>query len=281
MQPTASAADHCPKTATATVFRPGGIPLTDWRENLEFDGRGTLWVSHLTKNRVEGYAPDGTLRTTVPVNGPGGIRRGPDGRMYVNYGVSPLARDAGIVRFDPASDRPRPEKAVTGTRGINGLAIDDAGNFYLTRELATGILKIRPDGTRDEEWTRKAAVFGTNGLALEGDHLYASVITDLRSSIVRVPLDDPSHHTTVARLSPNPLKAKVLDDLTVLDNGDVVVASFARGELIRVDPATGGSCTLAAGLHMPTSVRAARGFGPDGDLFVTEASGRIVRVRIG
>ncbi|MCC3772226.1 hypothetical protein K6I34_005603, partial [Streptomyces sp. UNOC14_S4] len=194
---TTSSPDRCPERTNATVFHPGGVPLADWRENLEFDGHGTLWVSHLAGNRVEGYAPDGTLRTTVPVSGPGGIRRGPDGRMYVNYGVSPLARDGGIVRFDPAADRPRPEKVVSGTPGINGLAIDGAGNFYLTRELATGILKIRPDGTRDEEWTRKAAVFGTNGLAVAGDQLYASVLVDLASSLVRIPLDDPSHHTTV------------------------------------------------------------------------------------
>ncbi|WP_157868501.1 SMP-30/gluconolactonase/LRE family protein [Streptomyces caatingaensis] len=275
--------DNCAARARTTVFRPGGLPLADWRENLEFDGRGMLWVSHATKNRVEGYAPDGTLRTTVPVSGPGGIRRGPDGRMYVNYGVAPLARDGGVVAFDPAAARPRPEKVVTGTPGINGLAIDGAGNFYLTRELATGILKIRPDGSRDEEWTRRAAVFGTNGLASAGDRLYASVLVDLTSSVVSIPLRDPARWTTVARLSPNPLDAKVLDDLTVLDDGDLVVASFARGELLRVTPSTGRSCTLATGLHMPTSVRAPRGFGsydPHHDLFVTEASGRVARVRI-
>ncbi|GAA2925264.1 hypothetical protein GCM10020221_21530 [Streptomyces thioluteus] len=251
----------CPTGSTQSVFRRAASPWADWRENLEFDGHGTLWVSHITKNRVEGYAPDGTLRTTVPVSGPGGIRRGPDGRMYVNYGVAPLARDGGIARFDPTAAHPRPEKVVTGTPGINGLAIDDAGNFYLTRELATGILKIRPDGTRDEEWTRQAAVFGTNGLAVAGDRLYASVLVDLTSRLVRIPLDDPSRWSTVARLSPNPLKAKALDDLTVLDDGDVVVASFGRGELLRVTPSTGRSCVLAAGLRMPTSVRAPRNFG--------------------
>ncbi|WP_372410871.1 SMP-30/gluconolactonase/LRE family protein [Streptomyces luteireticuli] len=281
---TAAETPHCADRAAVTVFRPGGLPVADWRENLEFDGHGTLWVSHLARNRVEGYAPDGTLRTTVPVSGPGGIRRGPDGRMYVNYGINPLARDGGIVAFDPKDAHPRAATVVTGTRGINGLAIDDAGNFYLTRELATGILKIRPDGTRDEEWTRKAAVFGTNGIAVSGGQLYASVLTDLHSSLVRIPLSDPARHTVVTRLSPNPLKAKVLDDLTVLDDGDVVVASFARGELLRVTPSTGRSCLLATGLRMPTSVRAAHGFGgydARHDLFVTEASGRIVRVRIG
>ncbi|MFI9719415.1 SMP-30/gluconolactonase/LRE family protein [Streptomyces sp. NPDC052396] len=271
----------CPRQARTTVFHRGGIPLLDWRENLEFDGRGTLWVSHSGKHRVEGYAPDGSLRTSFPVDGPGAIRRGPDGMMYVNFGVYPLASDGGVLRFDPTAAVPRPQRVFHHTPGINGLAIDAQGNFYLSRELATGILKVRPDGTRDERWTRAADVFGTNGLEIVGDQLYASVITSTSSPVVRVPLDDPAHHTTVAELSPNPLDLKLLDDLTAVDDGALVVVSFRAGELIRVEPATGRSCVLVSGLHMPTSVRVAHGFGEHDRqhaLFVTEASGRIVRV---
>ncbi|MBT2382910.1 hypothetical protein [Streptomyces sp. ISL-11] len=281
--PAAAALDRCPERASVTVFREGGIPLLDWRENLEFDGRGTLWVSHVTKHRVEGYAPDGTLRTSFAVPGAGGIRRGPDGMMYVNFGVNQLTPHGGIMRFDPAAAQPRPEKVVEGISGINGLAIDAAGNFYVSRELATGVLKFRPDGTKDEEWTRKANVFGTNGLEIVGDQLYASVITDTASPVVRIPLNDPARHTRVVELSPNPLKLKLLDDLTYFRD-ELVVASFRDGELIRVDPATGRSCVLVSGLRMPSSVRVARGFGdhdPRRDLFVVEASGRVLRVTVG
>ncbi|MEU9118781.1 hypothetical protein AB0C96_02790 [Streptomyces sp. NPDC048506] len=283
--PTAAPLERCARQAHTEVFRKGGPPLLDWRENLEFDGRGTLWVSHVTRHRVEGYAPDGTLRTSVPVNGPGGIRRGPDGMMYVNYGVNPLTSaisGGGIIRFDPTAAAPKPVKVVDGVSGINGLAIDADGNFYLSRELATGVLKIRPDGTRDEKWTRAANVFGTNGLHIAGDQLYASVITDATSPVVRIPLDDPARHTTVATLSPHPFGIKLLDDLTVFD-GKLIVTSFRDGELIQVDPATGRSCTLAAGLRMPTSVRLARGFGEHSAqhaLFVSEASGRIMKVTV-
>ncbi|KUJ67127.1 hypothetical protein ACZ90_30255 [Streptomyces albus subsp. albus] len=279
-----AALEPCARQASVEVFRPGGIPLLDWRENLEFDGHGTLWVSHITQHRVEGYAPDGTRTASFPLNGPGGIRRGPDGMMYVNFGVNPLttALGSGIARFDPTAAHPRAEKVVDGISGINGLAIDARGNFYVSRELATGILKIRPDGTRDEQWTRDADVFGSNGLELVGDTLYASVITDARSPIVRIPLDDPASHTTVTELSPNLLGTKLLDDLTSFD-GDLVVASFRDGDLIRVDPDTGRSCVLATGLHMPCSVRPPRGFGghdPRRELFVVEASGRIMRVTV-
>ncbi|MEV8475142.1 hypothetical protein [Streptomyces sp. NPDC051173] len=282
----AEALAPCAEKARAEVFHEGGVPLLDWQENLEFDGRGTLWVSHLTKNRVEGYAPDGTLKVSVPVSGPGGIRRGPDGMMYVDYGVNPLtswATGGGIVRFDPTAVAPKAEKFVDGLSGVNGLAIDADGNLYVSRELATGILKFRPDGTKDEKWTRAADVFGTNGLEIVGDQLYASVITDTSSPVVRVPLNDPAAHTTVVELSRNPLKTKVLDDLTSFE-GKLVVASFRDGELIQVDPVTGRSCVLVSGLRTPTSVRVPRGFGDhDGrrELFVSEASGRVVKVTVG
>ncbi|MCD9140982.1 SMP-30/gluconolactonase/LRE family protein [Streptomyces albireticuli] len=279
----AASLPRCTQPARLDVFREGGLPLLDWRENLEFDGRGTLWVAHLTKNRVEGYAPDGTMKASFPVSGPGALRRGPDGMMYVNYGVNPLTPGAGIVRFDPAAAHPKAEKVVAGISGINGLAIDAEGNFYLSRELATGILKIRPDGTKDEAWTKAADVFGANGLEIVGDQLYASVITDTTSPIVRIPLKDPAARTTVTKLSHNILDTKVLDDLTHFD-GDLVVASFRKGQLLRVDPATGATCVLAEGLRMPSSVRVARAFGdndPRRDLFVVEASGRIVKVTVG
>ncbi len=282
--PGATSSRSCGARTQVEVFRPGGIPLLDWRENLAFDGRGTLWVSHVTRHRVEGYAPDGKLKATLPVNGPGGIRRGPDGLMYVNYGVNPLTTGlgSGILRFDPAAARPRPERVVDGLTGINGLAVDAAGNLYVSRELATGVLKFRPDGTADERWTRAASVFGTNGLEIVGDQLYASVLTSAASPIVRIPLDDPARHTTVTELSRHPWDAKLLDDLTSF-RGDLVVASFRAGELLRVDPVTGRSCVLVSGLRMPTSVRVPLGFGthePRHELFVVEASGRIVTVRV-
>ncbi|MEV4738725.1 hypothetical protein [Streptomyces sp. NPDC049555] len=280
----AAGTNSCARPARAEVFREGGVPVLDWRENLEFDGRGTLWVSHSGKGRVEGYGPDGRLRASLPVAGPGALRRGSDGMMYVNYGVHPLAGDGGILRFDPTAAQPRPQKVVGGLHGINGLAIDGDGNFYLSRELATGILKIRPDGSRDDDWTRRAGVFGTNGLEIVGDQLYASVLADATSRVVRIPLAAPERHSVVARLSDGLLHTRLLDDLTAFHDGSLVVASFRYGRLVEVDPATGRSCTLVDGLHMPTSVRVPRGFGgadPQRELFVSEASGRIVKITVG
>ncbi|WP_050671403.1 SMP-30/gluconolactonase/LRE family protein [Luteipulveratus halotolerans] len=283
--PTAGATtptDRCWSTApTATTFA-SGLPVLGWRENLELDGAGTMWVSDVAAGKVEGFRPDGSVRASVAVPGPGGIRRGPGGAMYVNYGVRPGFSGAGIVKFDPAQPERGTTNVVSGLSGINGLALDPAGNFYVTREFGSQILKIRPDGSTDEQWTSQADIFGTNGIAYDDGNLYTSAIVDLSSPIDRTPVDDPAAHRTVTDLSPNPLAYKALDDLTVV--GDhIYVAAYARGEVIRVDKRTGASCIAATGLITPTSVRAPLAFGsddPQRTLYVTESSGRIVRLSL-
>lgn len=268
-------------TASYTVFKQGGIPLVDWRENLDFDGRGTMWVSHNTGGRVEGYRSDGSLNTSFALPSPGGIRLGPDGMMYAVSGVLPLS-EGKIVRFDPTDATPVPETVATGLSGPNGLAIDDDGNFYVGREFAGNLLKIRPDGTEDTAWTQAANIFGTNGVTIAGGYAYTSVIVDLASPVVRVPLANPGAHSVVADLSPLPYLLKLNDDLELV-NGSLLVTAFGNGEVIKVDPATGKACQLLSGLRNPTSVRIPRSFAgadPAKHVFVTEASGRILKVTI-
>ncbi|WP_130342668.1 SMP-30/gluconolactonase/LRE family protein [Herbihabitans rhizosphaerae] len=267
------------------VFKAGGLPLADWRENLEFDGRGRLWVSHINNSQVEGYDASGRLVATIPVPSPGGIRRGVDGLMYVNFGIGPAdaltGKPSGLMRFDSTLDRPTASVFATLPGGINGLAVDGAGNFYFGREFAPSVLKVRQDGSIDQAWTDAAGVFGTNGVTVLGSELYATVLVHPSSPVARVPLADPGAHATVADLSPLPVLPKGLDDLEA--RGDALyVTAFVSGELLRVDRATGRTCVLVSGLITPTSVRVPVGFGdadPARELFVTEASGRIVRVR--
>lgn len=66
--------------------------------------------------------------------------------------------------------------------------------------------------------------------------------------------------------------------------GKIYVVAFLTGELLRVDAATGKACVLVSGLQLPTSARSPKGFGdldPARELFVSEASGRIVRITLG
>ena len=167
-----------------------------------------------------------------------------------------------------------------------------------TEDQPPSVLRIRPDGTRDTAWEQAAAFYGANGVAVVGSNLYGAVSFDQRSPIELVPLADPAAHRTFTELSfgalsrqpavyqpdPNaPLVPKGLDDMTVGPDGQLYVVGFASGELLRVDPVTGQACLVVSGLVTPTAVQFAVAFGsfdPQSDLFVTEATGRIVHVHL-
>lgn len=284
-------------SASVSVFHPGGVPGVDWREEMAFDGHGGMWVGPIHSNFLERYDAGGALVETVPVAGPGGVVLGPDGLIYANTQGGPAG--TGVVRFDPTQAQPTPTVFVSGLPGVNALAFDGAGNLYeSTEDQPPSVLRIRRDGTRDTAWERAATVYGANGLGVIGANLFAAISFDQRSPIELVPLADPGAHRTFTELSvgalsrqpaayqadPNaPLVPKGLDDMTVGPDGQLYVVGFASGELLRVDPTTGQGCLVASGLVTPTAVQFAVAFGsfdPQRDLFVTEATGRILHIHL-
>jgi len=284
-------------STSVNVFHPAGVPGVDWREQMAFDGHGGMWVSPIHSNVVERYNPSGVLVGTAPVAGPGGLMRGADGLIYAN--TQGGAAGTGVVRFNPTQAQPVPTVFVSGLPGINALAFDGAGNLYeSTEDQPPSVLKIRPDGSRDTAWEQAATVYGANGLAVIGSSLFAAISFDQRSPIELIPLAHPAAHRTFTELSfgalsrqpavyqPDPdapLIPKGLDDMTVGPDRQLYVVGFASGELLRVDPSTGQACLVASGLVTPTAVQFAYKFGsfdPHRDLFITEATGRIVHLHL-
>ncbi|WP_158887407.1 SMP-30/gluconolactonase/LRE family protein [Amycolatopsis anabasis] len=274
---------HTAAAAGATGSCPGNKPAvttfhtaTDWYENLEFDGRGRVWLANLTGNRLEAYGPAGDLRATVPLPAPGAIRRGPGGQLYANFGNNPASHAApsGVVRFDP--DRPAPEPYVTGDvlGSANGAEFDAAGNLYVSDPFA-GLVKFRPGGHVDPDW--RVPLYGANGVTTLGGQVFTTLLLDPRSPIVRVPRARPGEHERLAELSPSG-EGELLDDLAVGPDHRLYATTYGSGELYRVD-LRGRSCLLLSGLDRPTSIRFARGFGRPGDAYLTQASGSVLRLR--
>lgn len=268
-----TAPQPCPgPKPTVTTF----LTSTDWYENLEFD-RGRIWLSNASANRLEAYSPAGDLLATVPLTLPGAIRRGPDGWLYANFGNngSSHANPSGVVRFHPA----RPEPVVYASGDVfgsaNGADFDAAGNLYVSDPFS-GLIKIRPGGQVDPAW--RADPPFPNGVAVLGGHLYTTLVLDPRSSVVRVPLARPQSFKTLTELSPSG-EGKMPDDLTVGPDHRLYVTTYGSSELFRVDLA-GRACVLLSGLDKPTSARSAQSFGRHGDLYVTQASGSVLRIRL-
>ncbi len=276
-------------TAQASLFATVKPPLIGWTENLGFDGHGGMWVSENLLNRVVRFNAGGRPGPSFPLSAPGAVLPGPGGFMYAGYGNSDIAAlehngQAGVVRFDPLASHPTPTTYVSGLTMVNGAAFDANGDLYTADTLGgTAISRFLPGGVPDPSFRTAGDIQSPNGLYIAGDDLYVTSTLDPKSGLVRIPLDDPTDHVTLAQLTyvGNPFLPKFLDDLTVGPDGAIYVAS-AVGDLFRVDPVTGAACVVWSGVPI-TSARFASGFppfSPGRDLFLTSETGEILHLRL-
>ncbi|UGT64160.1 SMP-30/gluconolactonase/LRE family protein [Nocardia asteroides] len=269
--PAAHAAPSCPR-AGVEVAVPAGVPVLDWSENLTVDAAGNLWVARLWRQQLQRYDAAGALTATVPVEYPGAPRLGPDGLLYVVFGDAPVAGDrGGVLRLDPAAATPVPEVVATGLTMPNGADFGADGLLYVA--TATGVVRLRADGTVDPGWSIAAPA--ANGIAIDGDTAYLTSNGDALGRVSRAPLADPGAHTVVADLTAAGLPDYV-DDL--LSHDGALYAATLTGRLVRVDPATGGSCAVLG--TQPLTALAADPARPDTLLASTEA-GSILRITPG
>lgn len=274
-------------SGTVDVWKVVGPPGAFWLENIGFDGRGGMWVSELTQNRLVRLDADRRAGTSIPVASPGASLLGPDGLMYVLSGDSPANVVPGggggaVLRFDPASESPALAPFAAGLDMVNGAAFDPAGNLYVADTIHPGLVKLRPDGTREPAFTAATQIAGADGIAYADGALYVTQFSDPAAGIARVPLDDPAAHTTLTQLSPPPAVPQLPDDAAIGPDGALYVA-VNTGALVRVDRATGASCVVVHTGGPVDSVRFASGFPPyDGarDAFLTSEDGRIRHVRL-
>ncbi len=281
----ATAGAQAPQCRAVSVEQllPAPTPLLDFAENLGYDAHGNLWVSRVFRNVVQRYDSGGRVTAEVPVESPGAIRSGPDGALYVVYGDSatgllPGAHGSGVVRFEPDAGHPVPQPFVSGLGMANGAAFDAAGNLYVA-DTAHGVIRVRPDGSIDPEWSAPAAVSGPNGIVVHGDSIFVTLYRSPTGRIVRIPIDAPQAQSTVAEVTVGPAPLTALpDDLTVGPDSMLYDATTA-GRLVRVDPTgAAGVCTVAD-LGVPaTSVTT----DPRDDraLLVSTIAGSVLRIRL-
>ncbi|MGV9826423.1 SMP-30/gluconolactonase/LRE family protein [Gordonia sp. NPDC003429] len=277
---------QCAATVT-TLF--GSPSPTAWAENLTFDAAGNLWTSRLLDNTVQRRDTTGRVTATVPVTAPGAVRPGPDGKLYVNSGNLPLngapgaPRTATVMRFDPAAARPVPQVWARGLGAPNGLAFDAHGYAYVT-DGALGVVRLRPDGSIDEEWTaaspqnfaptRTVNGTGTNGAVVIGDTLYVTLTASATGRVLAVPLDAPAKARAAVDLTaPRP---GFLDDVDALGPHTLAVGTVT-GQVFIVDLQTGERCVVDVG--RPVTAIAHRP-GESQRLVVASETGELLAVRL-
>ncbi|WP_107654273.1 SMP-30/gluconolactonase/LRE family protein [Nocardia suismassiliense] len=238
-------------------------------ENLEPDGRGGFYMS--ADSKIYHLDSAGQVRTVLA------NLRVPRGLQLVGSNLYFLA-GGQLWQLDTGTERLTSVAPLDG----NGLLRLPGGDL-LTTWVGTeggpskGLTRYRPDtGATVLNWS---PVPRSEGLALDPEH--RAVYTDdlFTGRVIRVPLDAPDRWTVIATI---PGLFPGLDDLTTSRSGTLYVAAHTAGEIHRVDPATGATCVIAAGLAIgqagPSSVRIA----PDGNtwaLYTTLFDGTLRRLR--
>jgi sugar lactone lactonase YvrE len=280
--------------ALATPKCRGGVSgPTVWKtfnahvlENLLF-AYGSLWVSDSTGSRVLRLGPGGGKQGALTRIPPGGLAVGPDGLIYAGWGNSIadslLKRGLSkVVRFDQADPAGTLQTYASGFDMANGMTFAPNGDLFVSNDVGYGPVRI--PRANPAAWTIFGNVWGTNGMVVDpaGENLYAAITFDQGSPIERIPLTDPSAHSTAAYLTAGVLSlepsvhlpahvfkplpgVKGLDDMTRTADGTLYVVGNGTGELLRVNPVTGESCLVAKGFQNPSSVRIA----PKGSPFDT------------
>lgn len=290
-----AAATPLAPAAAATPTAPQCTPWTTRQvahgfgmlENLAFDGRGAMLLSDQspmgTGGSIDRLTADGARSTVVPdVEGPGGIAVAGHTAYFTTGNTATAGLTGGASGTIEALDLDS-GRVSTVARGLampNGLVRLPNGNFVVSKDIGatTGLTLVDP-GTGGHQPYGPGLV-SANGLALSPDatRLYASTTFTPTTSIVGI---DPAHPQTPATTTTlpgfGPLNAA--DDLTVGPDGQVYAALNLAGEVLRIDPNTGLTCTLARGLPLTTSVRFGAGPGWDQrSLYATSYLGTVTRL---
>ena len=247
-------------------------------ENLAVDGRGGLLLSQnnlVVPGSLNRLDSDGRVSTVLTgVDAPGGIVVRDRVAYFVTGDSTWAALPGGPTGTVDAVDLDTGGRwtVASGLVAPNGLAGLPNGDLVVSGR--TGLTLVSVSGS-----ARPYALDGValNGLGLDpsGRWLYAGTSFDPVPSVYRVDVTDPGlapQRWTIpdAGLPPVP------DDLAVDADGRVYIALNLAGRVVRVDTATGQTCTIATGLATPTSVR----FSGDHDvLFVSGFDGAVRGLR--
>lgn len=267
-------------------------PCQPWAVKDLVTGLGVLENLLPTKNEIffsgggiQRFTRSGPPTLFAAADRPGGLRIR-DGALFFVTGDGLQSGalgtpDGTIQRLDL-----RTKKQTTWATGLtmpNGFTFLPDGSALTSRDLSglnpTGITRITPQGVVQPSWSNQN---DSNGLAVDptGRYLYSDETFTFPSNVYRTEIANPSRRTVVASLGGlKGVPPKGLDDLTLSSSGALYVTANSAGQVIRVDPRTGGSCVVAKGLTTISSVRqGAGGAFPTSRLYATTFTGRIAEI---
>ena len=204
---------------------------------------GTVYTGSFVTGTIWSITPDGDLReipgTRDTIGAVTGLTVAPDGTIYVvdQNDASALTVGGDVKRITPDGDIsvfavPDDER---GFLLPDDLALDSAGNLYVSDRGRREVLRFARDGTGSTFWTPPESDSDTQpaptGLAYDSSN-DALIITDSnRDSIYRVSLTTGETETLYAHLGDF---VPGLDGVTVAADGTIYAAALAQNGLVRL-----------------------------------------------
>ncbi|MEV0251093.1 SMP-30/gluconolactonase/LRE family protein [Nocardia sp. NPDC050712] len=265
---------------TKTVVASGYNML----EGLGFDGRGGLLLSDQSATGVGGAIrrldAGGARSTVTEVDGPGAVLVAQDTAYFVSGLSVPhvLAgkTDGSIKSID--LDTGAIATVAANLRLPNGLAQLPGGDFVFTSDMGPDQrISLVRNGSYAGPF---AGLTSTNGISYDPARrrLFVSTTFDPITTVAMYDVDRPGADPALFTLPGfGPLNGG--DDLTVGPDGKVYLALSTGGKVVRLDPDTGASCTVADGLPLTTAVEFGAGPGWDPNaLYATSYLGTVTKL---
>lgn len=222
---------------------------------------GTLYIGSYMTGTVYAVDGEGTINELPTTNENIGSIAGMDwsaGVLYILDRLDPVTGSGGIVWAWDGTDLTQslvlPADGRTPIIAPNDIAVDDAGNRYITDLLSDTVWRFSPTGERTAWWLANIASQNATPAGLAYNPATDSLlITDIgRDAVYSVSITADDTRTATETLyvfdgdSRNPFG---LNGIEASSNGRIFVAALDDNRVIEIDGSTGAMTSLAGGFR--------------------------------
>ncbi len=225
---------------------------------------GTLFVGSYATGAIDRVPPGAEAARPFVAAAPGVAALGllvddEAGALWACMNDAAGAAPSRVKRYELKTGREAGSFALPGgAAGANDLALDAAGNLYVTDSFAQVIFRLPAGGSAFEPWAAGGAFGGAditlNGIAFDGaSSLY--VVKYLTHELYRVPIGPGGEAGEPVRIEVEP-PIEFPDGIKALDATTFVVAENDVGKLsvVKVAGDRAAKTVLANGLAEPTTL---------------------------
>ena len=244
---------------TALPILPEEISVSEFAELPDEDAYpaalaigpdGTLYTGSYVSGVLYTIAPDGSVAvidsTRGPIGSVSGLDIGPDGALYILDRIHPLQVQGAVLwRYSEADGlqelRRFSSDEAEGMVLPDDIALDAAGNIYISDRGPDRVWRLSPDGSEASIWWQSPieedSSAAPTGLAYDAASERLIVTDSARDAIYAVPVasSNPSADTVQLFRNTRNIDRPGLDGVAVLPDGEIMVAALGVNRVGRIE----------------------------------------------